>query len=905
MVKLKHIYFVAVIGWIASIEAAPSRPVPGVPRLNQTMYETEDWVITTHNALDYGVTANDDADDSTAFQKAINACHADGGGVIFVPAGKYLFRNKIHLKSGVTIRGEWRNPDEKKSSPMGTLLCVYYGRGQSDADPFVRMSSSTGLKDLAIWYPKQSFSDPVPYATTIWQDGGLCASLENVTVYNAWKGVVLGPKANQFLTVKNLFMTALHIGFIRDQAYDCPRLHKVYMSPKYWIESGLPGSPAKPAEQVALKKFLLKESIGAKITHYDWVWMYDWLIEGFNTGIVTCPSPAQPDKPGPNGGWVKLRLKDNYIGMQLGNNNHQGWSSTDVVITSKIPNAIGIKSAADFGSIGQFSNITFDGNFKYCVWTLGAKGRLTFSGCDFKSWSDDGYAVNAQAGAIELIQSRFSRPRGHIRFGQGLNAAALISNTFSGSPDLMNEAPKSADIVIDHEPRSIKLCDLSGFEFPEAIYKPESADLYNVRDFGAKGDGAQDDSRAFQKALDTAAKKGGGTVYVPVGKYVLKSGIVVPEKIELRGVFDLAHHTSDTYLKGAIKGSELYALAGKGDEAGTPLIRLKSGASLRGLTIYYPGQKWSDYVSNGEFTPFPWTIQSLGRNTRVKDVTFANAYKGADFGTYDSTGHRIDFLCGTVLKTGLYVDNCYGEGYIKSTHWNPSFWAWSKYPDRQEDCDVLRDHLIGTLSSYVFGYTKEEHTLHMFSFGSKTGAEFINNPEHGGANGFFVGNGIDLAETSMRFEDIGADAKFVNYQMVSMGSGNRKRYLDIGENVKGRAEFYNLLMWGYDPGVDCGIEMKSGDFYFLQMNFRTSGQEYGIYQTGGTLTAIAPSFHLAPGDWLTSDPIVSGQYGYFGNGIKSANLIGTLIKKKPSNVPLFINKAGEKYSISHSIHYVR
>jgi len=157
----------------------------------------------------------------------------------------------------------------------------------------------------------------------------------------------------------------------------------------------------------------------------------------------------------------------------------------------------------------------------------------------------------------------------------------------------------------------------------------------------------------------------------------------------------------------------------------------------------------------------------------------------------------------------------------------------------------------------------------------------------------------------MRFEDIGADAKFVNYQIVSMGSGNRKRYLDIGENVKGRAEFYNLLMWGYDPGVDCGIEMKSGDFYFLQMNFRTSGLEYGIHQTGGALTAIAPSFHLAPGDWLTSDPIVSGQYGYFGSGIESANLIGTLIKKKPSNVQLFINKAGEKYSISHSIHYVR
>ena len=885
------------------IAGKQNRPLPGTPRLNKTMYETQDLVITTHNALDYGVTPDDKRDDTSAFQKAIDACYADGGGVIFVPPGKYIFRDRVHLKSGVILRGEWRNPEKNNALPIGTLFCVYYGKNQPEGDPFILMSSSTGLKELAIWYPEQSFAKPALYATTIKQDAGLCASLENVTIYNAWKGIVLGPETNQFLTVKNLFMTALHIGFIRDQAYDCPRLHKVYMSPKYWIESGLDGSPVTKADQIVLKKFLLKESIGAMITHYDWVWMYDWHIEGFHTGIVTRPSLVKKDKPGPNGGWVKLRLKDNFIGMQLGNNNHQGWSSTDVHISSKLKNAIGIKTAADFGSISQFTNITFDGRFKYCVLTRGKKGRITFSGCNFKGWNNDGYAVCAEAGTIELIKSNFLQPGRHIKLGQDLVAAALISNSFSGSPDIINNAPKSADIVIDHNKLDIKLCDTSGFEFPEAIYKPENQTLYNVRDFGAKGDSIHDDSKAFQKALDTAAEKGGGTVYVPAGKYVLKTGIVVPEKIELRGVFDMTHHTSDSYVKRGIAGSELFALAGKGDENGTPLIRLKSGASLRGVSVYYPEQKWSDYVTNGEFTEFPWTIQSLGENVRVKDVTLANSYKGADFGTYDSTGHRIDFLCGTVLKTGLYVDKCFGKGYIKSTHWNPSFWAWSKYPDRQEDCDTLRDNLLDTLTGYVFGYTQEEHTLHMFSFGSKTGTKFINNPEYGGANGIFIGNGTDLSETSLCFEDIGTNAKFINFQIVSMGSKNRKRYLDIGENVKGRAEFYNLLMWGYDPGVDCGIEMKSGDFYFLQMNFRTPGQEYGIKQTGGKLTAIAPSFHLEPGDWLNKKPEVSGLYAYFGEGIIKADLIGTLIKNKHTDEQLFVNKAGDKCSISHSIHY--
>ena len=90
-----------------------------------------------------------------------------------------------------------------------------------------------------------------------------------------------------------------------------------------------------------------------------------------------------------------------------------------------------------------------------------------------------------------------------------------------------------------------------GTPFP---LEPTASTFYNIRDFGAKGDGKTLDTEAINKAIDAASSKGGGTVYFPAGIYLsfsirLKSNITIyldngstllaADPAEHKGTYDL------------------------------------------------------------------------------------------------------------------------------------------------------------------------------------------------------------------------------------------------------------------------------------------------------------------------------------------------------------------------------
>src|SRR5690349_6645624 len=78
------------------------------------------------------------------------------------------------------------------------------------------------------------------------------------------------------------------------------------------------------------------------------------------------------------------------------------------------------------------------------------------------------------------------------------------------------------------------------------------ARVYNIRDFGAKGDGKTLDTAALQAAIDACAHDGGGTVLVPAGTFHIGA-------TELKSNVTL-HLAASATLLGSADGKQYHAI---------------------------------------------------------------------------------------------------------------------------------------------------------------------------------------------------------------------------------------------------------------------------------------------------------------------------------------------------------
>ena len=82
---------------------------------------SDDLILCTADATEYGADKTGERDSTQAIQDALDACVKATGGIVFLPAGRYRVDGRLVVKGGVTLRGEWVNPEQ---GGVGNRVCA-------------------------------------------------------------------------------------------------------------------------------------------------------------------------------------------------------------------------------------------------------------------------------------------------------------------------------------------------------------------------------------------------------------------------------------------------------------------------------------------------------------------------------------------------------------------------------------------------------------------------------------------------------------------------------------------------------------------------------------------------------------------------------------------------------------
>ncbi len=187
---------------------------------------------------------------------------------------------------------------------------------------------------------------------------------------------------------------------------------------------------------------------------------------------------------------------------------------------------------------------------------------------------------------------------------------------------------------------------------------------FDVTEFGADITGQNDSTSAINLALMSCNNAGGGTVYMPAGKYLITSSLSIPEYVTLRGDWQDPD-------KGTEYGTIIIADVPSSDSVTGGLFVLTGSSGVNGLTVYYKNQNIDNVI------PYSFTFyMKPSILASIKNCTIINGYRG--IGTTNSGAHEqltVKNVKGTVLKTGIAINNSSDVGTIDGLTFNSKYWS--------------------------------------------------------------------------------------------------------------------------------------------------------------------------------------------------------------------------------------
>lgn len=879
----------------------------------KTVYSTKDWVISDFVVTDpmFGAKAEPGFDNRAAFQAAIDAAYESGGGVVYIPAGNYEFHStQIGIKSvrvrqgtsenkkdfnyeyvlrlhpGVQLRGDWAAPESNNGMVLGTILEVRVGKNApnydgsvkswwndsqagnalrttytSIADRFIEMNAGTGVTNLSIWYPEQNINDVKPYPWTLFQTQGNCATIEHVTLVNSYNGFNSAPSELHY--VLDSYITALNKGIEVHVCTDIGRIENVSISPEYWAKSGLPGAPTL-AELTAYTK---ANSVGFQMHRSDWEYISYLHISGYKTGIWIGREPGFADAP--NAQLYEVHVDNCENGLYVEDVNPYGiLISNSSFGAAKGGNAVYFYK--DFSTSTQFNGVEFSGP----IVSDGSDGVISFESCLFGKYSD--YALKINNGNVLLSQCHFENADKHVYLGMNMRTLKSVNSGHKQRLKINNHSNDAKiEIITDKKyafepiPKGLKTNIIA---HPRPVSNQVlKADFSRATGFNNQRP-VKDISSELQSALDALKASGGGTLYLPAGRYLVDKPIKIPSGVELRGSWDVQHHTQNG-------GTAIFTNYDGGDagENAPSLIQLETNAGIRGITLAQLNIISGEYSAESP-RKTPFLIQGQGPKVYVINVTIAIGDKGIDLASYDTSGHYVDYLGGVPLRAGIWVGGGAEGGFIRNMQFNPHY--GSRLPEGGQGYPrvAMMRFVQSNCSALKFADVKNQTIFNNFVYGSVYGIHFLKDEITGKYPGkmTMIGHGSDGCTYSLFVEDADKDTKIiaVNSELVNTKIPNepvrsyvlmRKEMNTSKVHPDAKLILYNSAFWG-SPVF--GAIINSGIVSFQQANFSRSGT-YGVDVRGGRAHVYTSYFAQEIPDTVTLNGYA--RLGMYGNLIELTN----------------------------------
>lgn len=879
----------------------------------KTVYSTKDWVISDFVVTDpmFGAKAEPGFDNRAAFQAAIDAAYESGGGVVYIPAGNYEFHStQIGIKSvrvrqgtsenkkdfnyeyvlrlhpGVQLRGDWAAPESNNGMVLGTILEVRVGKNApnydgsvkswwndsqagnalrttytSIADRFIEMNAGTGVTNLSIWYPEQNINDVKPYPWTLFQTQGNCATIEHVTLVNSYNGFNSAPSELHY--VLDSYITALNKGIEVHVCTDIGRIENVSISPEYWAKSGLPGAPTL-AELTAYTK---ANSVGFQMHRSDWEYISYLHISGYKTGIWIGREPGFADAP--NAQLYEVHVDNCENGLYVEDVNPYGiLISNSSFGAAKGGNAVYFYK--DFSTSTQFNGVEFSGP----IVSDGSDGVISFESCLFGKYSD--YALKINNGNVLLSQCHFENDDKHVYLGMNMRTLKSVNSGHKQRLKINNHSNDAKIEIITDKKYAFEPI-LKGLKTNIIAHpRPVSNQVLKADFSRATGFNNQrpvkDISSELQSALDALKASGGGTLYLPAGRYLVDKPIKIPSGVELRGSWDVQHHTQNG-------GTAIFTNYDGGDagENAPSLIQLETNAGIRGITLAQLNIISGEYSAESP-RKTPFLIQGQGPKVYVINVTIAIGDKGIDLASYDTSGHYVDYLGGVPLRAGIWVGGGAEGGFIRNMQFNPHY--GSRLPEGGQGYPrvAMMRFVQSNCSALKFADVKNQTIFNNFVYGSVYGIHFLKDEITGKYPGkmTMIGHGSDGCTYSLFVEDADKDTKIiaVNSELVNTKIPNEpvRSYVLMGKEMNtskvhpdAKLILYNSAFWG-SPVF--GAIINSGIVSFQQANFSRSGT-YGVDVRGGRAHVYTSYFAQEIPDTVTLNGYA--RLGMYGNLIELTN----------------------------------